>query len=196
MSTRRDIAVALKHSVMLNKASMKLLDTAAAVHVYKQDRLYLFEYVVWDPAYQESIRMLYEDITQYPAADYRIVTACSEFPESDVGDIGEWDCNPWSIARNVEVTVHLEMPVVKTTYSSYYDQRPHIHRYAIDAHSTTIDAAWVHKEVKLLQSPKDDVTCDRRALQADRAHTDNTARKAAAQKWQPRRPRAGRKSHR
>ena len=49
---------------------------------------------------------LYTDLSKADEDDYKLVTACNEYPDDRDADIGYWDENPWEIAK--QVSVHLE----------------------------------------------------------------------------------------
>lgn len=113
MGIRSDVGIALKAGPILDALkSHPLLVGADDVQKEAEGTLFIIEDIKWYVHYDEEIIDLYTRLDALdPTGDnHYIVTACSEFPESDDGDSGRWDENPWGLCR------------CATAYLSTYDK--------------------------------------------------------------------------
>ena len=109
MGIRSDVAVAIKSHIYtrLSPETMKLLKEDFDEEEYSDDndRLFTIESIKWYTDSDEDIVRLYKELERFDEEDYLIVEACSEYPESDGGSVGNWHDNPWGIYKNVSVTI-------------------------------------------------------------------------------------------
>tara|TARA_Y100000310_G_scaffold287389_1_gene312243 strand:+ start:536 stop:901 length:366 start_codon:yes stop_codon:yes gene_type:complete len=78
------------------ESGVKLKDDGVAFR-WKCTKWYIGEY--------PELISLYKDLAREECEDYIILEACSEYPERDESDRGEWYENPWNFYKCVTSTI-------------------------------------------------------------------------------------------
>jgi len=122
MGVRSDVGIAMKECVVnhLSPEARKFLeeyhfeerctivtdDLANHGRLTKDDlgTLFVTTDVKWYLHSYDDIRAFYAHLNEcHDEEDYLIVAACSEYPEDDEGNDGEWHDNPFNLHRRVSV---------------------------------------------------------------------------------------------
>jgi len=123
MGTRSDVGIAMKEYVFqnLSEKAKKFLEewgfeekgTVSAkdlshegTRLTKDDlgTLFATSDVKWYHQDYEDIQAFYTHLNDcHDEEDYLIITACSEYPESEDGNAGEWDDNPFNLHKYTTV---------------------------------------------------------------------------------------------
>jgi hypothetical protein len=115
MGIRSDVGVALKKS-LFSELGEKHPGVIRWLEGMCDDRdigeddgglLYIFRSIKWYRNDYEDIVSLYSalDDCDPDHSNHKIVEACHDYPNSEEGDSGSWDDNPWNLCRNIEVTL-------------------------------------------------------------------------------------------
>ena len=104
MGIRSDVGIAIKKNVQLSEDTVAWLKEYCWEELsHKDGTLYVLNGVKWydlDP----RVVNLNNELDNYNSRDYKIIEACSEFPNSGV-DSGDWDDNPWDLYKEVSVSL-------------------------------------------------------------------------------------------
>ena len=122
MGVRSDVGIAMKECVVnhLSPEARKFLeeyhfeerrtivadDLANHSRLTKDDlgTLFATSDVKWYHQDYEDIQAFYAHLNDcHDEEDYLIITACSEYPESEAGSAGEWDDNPFNLHKYTTV---------------------------------------------------------------------------------------------
>jgi len=114
MGTRSDVAVCMK-SELFSKLPEGILKWMKADSSFIQQHpdgvMFLIEDVKWYVGSDKDIDSLYtwlEKAGEQHGMDWKIVCACNEYPESDDGNGGGWEDNPWNVYKEVSVRLNYE----------------------------------------------------------------------------------------
>ena len=109
MGTRSDVALCMK-----NQVYQELSDAAkATIKDYfgdfenrtEEGLLFQAHDIKWYYTCYSDITELYSDLSKADEEEYKLLTACNEYPDDRDADIGYWDDNPWDINKQVSVTL-------------------------------------------------------------------------------------------
>ena len=110
MGIRSDVGVAMKNELR-DKVIEELPDLLKEASRYDTDEgsLFVFSDTKWYMGSDAEIDRLYSILNDHDdSGDYLVVYACHDYPESDTGDAGDWQDNPWEIHKCVSVTLEFE----------------------------------------------------------------------------------------
>jgi len=109
MGTRSDVVLCMK-----NKVYQELSDKSkATIQGYfgdfenRTEEGLLFQAldIKWYYTCYSDITELYSDLSKADEEEYKLLTACNEYPDDIDGDLGYWDDNPWDINKQVSVSL-------------------------------------------------------------------------------------------
>ena len=123
MGVRSDVGIAMKECVVnhLSPEARKFLEeycfeerstvvakdlSQEGTRLTKDDlgTLFATSDVKWYHQDYEDIQAFYTHLNDcHDEEDYLIITACSEYPESEAGSAGEWDDNPFNLHKYTTV---------------------------------------------------------------------------------------------
>lgn len=114
MGIRSDVFVGMKHGVQnkINDGVGTDANMVRSLLASADDRLesdegvaYVFRDVKWYMDEDEELAALYELLSSIDDDDYIVIEACHDYPDSDEGDAGCWNDNPWNARRVVRATI-------------------------------------------------------------------------------------------
>ncbi len=116
MSTQSDVGLAIKREAFkglpaevreyLESSPFSKLEDGCG------NRLFTASWIKWHEEYGDPLTVaLYIALREVDDEDFRLIEACHDFPEHDLGDRGEWD-NPWDLQRNIAVSLSFDDPSV------------------------------------------------------------------------------------
>ena len=110
MSTQSDVGFAIKAEAFQRLPAEVRAFLESPYFTTKLDnpegKLFAAEWVKWNEEYGDP-GTLYKALREVDDEDFRLIEACHDFPEHDLGDRGAWE-NPWDLQRNVEVSLTYE----------------------------------------------------------------------------------------
>lgn len=112
MGIRSDVGVALKkHLVdaLTEEQKTAWFGDCRSKYTHAEGTLYHWEHVKWYVEHYDEIKDLYTWLRSQPREDYLVVAVCHDYPESDDGNIGGWNENPWNLYRVVSVSLNIEV---------------------------------------------------------------------------------------
>ena len=110
MGTRSDVVLCMKNKVYqeLSAKSKVTIEEYFGDFENRTEEGLLFQAldIKWYYTCYSDLTELYSDLSKADEEEYKLLTACNEYPDDRDADIGYWDDNPWDITK--EVSVHLE----------------------------------------------------------------------------------------
>ena len=109
MGIRSQVGIALKADIAeeILKAHPWVKDESDEQHSSEEGCLFIFDDIKWYVLDDPEIAALYNDLMVKPDS-FLIREACPEYPDSEDGNIGEWDDNPWDLRKHVSVELIYE----------------------------------------------------------------------------------------
>jgi hypothetical protein len=108
MGNRSDVGVALHKSIHDKVLKKHSFLSEATVFKHELGTLYYFEDTKWYTECDKDIEALYETLREIEDSLFWIVQVCSEYPDSDLGNIGGWYDNPWNLRKYVVVSLEFD----------------------------------------------------------------------------------------
>ena len=114
MGIRSDVAVCMKSELFskLPKNVLKWMKAdSSSIQEHPAGVMFVFEDVKWYVGSDKDIDGLYtwlEEAGDEYGMDWKIVCACNEYPESEDGNGGGWEDNPWNVHKEVSVRLNYE----------------------------------------------------------------------------------------
>jgi len=108
MGIRSDIGIAVKAPFVIGFekiATEQGLDFSET-HEKEEGNAYLFTDIKWYSDYPQVIAVM-EYFKTIGEENYLIVDACPEYPESDDGDSGSWNDNPFNLCKQISVSISI-----------------------------------------------------------------------------------------
>lgn len=111
MGVRSDVGVALKKNVldaMNDTQKREWLGDCDCKYEHEEGTLFFFENRKWYIDHDPTLEEMYSWLRTQDLHDVCIVEACHDYPESDQGDLGWWNENPWNLYRVIRVSLNIE----------------------------------------------------------------------------------------
>jgi len=114
MGVRSDVAIAMRKCVYnhLSPEAREVLDEYGFVEEDTVDAgedagtLFVTRDIKWYHTSNDDLVEFYKHLEDcHDEADYLIVEACHDYPESDEANEGLWHDNPWGVFKSVSVSI-------------------------------------------------------------------------------------------
>lgn len=112
MGVRSDVAVCVKSELLANMpegVAEFISEYSSKTLTHPLGAMFIFNDIKWYYG-EPHIDQVYNWFRQYNYEDYLIMEACHDCPDSDEANTGEWYDNPWSVSKNITVSLDYNDP--------------------------------------------------------------------------------------
>lgn len=119
MSSRSKVAIAIRYNVWetLPEDMREWLGESDEVYQNEAGFLFILDDIKWPIVSMiekddssDEVENLIRFLKTQPESDYLVVEACYDYPDSDDGDMGSWNDNPWNVRRVISVDISFDEP--------------------------------------------------------------------------------------
>ena len=108
MGIRSDVGICVKKEFVsgLEEIFKKHDWDANETREAEEGNAYVFKYIKWYKDW-DDVREIDDYLQSIGGENFKVIEACHDYPESTDGDDGDWNDNPFSMSRNIEVSISL-----------------------------------------------------------------------------------------